>query len=261
MELDLRTPARRHAPTLSFDPKFARAARATWRGRMVNEYMSAAVFERLALQMAEAGFSTEEVDECRSFASEERMHGVLCGAVVEALGGDARASVSPRRPLPQHEDVSRREAVVRNFLSVSCLSETVAVALIGAERIEMPEGALRDLLTRIWSDEIGHARLGWSIVSRSVRASDAATRARLDRYLAVAFAHFEDHELQHLPLGPAPSPEGTALGLCSGSDARALLYGTVAEVILPELEQIGLRAGEAWRARRALSSHSALAVA
>ena len=35
----------------------------------------------------------------------------------------------------------------------------VAVALIGAERMEMPDGELRDLLTGIWSDEVGHWKL------------------------------------------------------------------------------------------------------
>ena len=48
------------------------------------------------------------------------------------------------------------------MLSICCLSETVAVSLIGAERIEMPDGELRELLTKIYADEVrpDHCRAG-----------------------------------------------------------------------------------------------------
>jgi hypothetical protein len=249
MQLDLRTEARAHAPALDFDRALAAPARATWLGRMVNEYMSAEVFDALSTQMRAAGFSGADIAACRGFASEERIHGILCGAVVEALGGDAVTTTSPRRKLPEHADVLPREAVLRNLLSVSCMSETVAVALIGAERIEMPEGPLRNLLTRIWSDEIGHARFGWNVVARTLPECDAAGRARLNRYLAVAFGHFEQHELDHLPASFEPPPGGETVGLCSGGDARVLFYETVKGVIIPRLEELGLSASKAWSQR------------
>jgi hypothetical protein len=249
MQLDLRTEAREHTPRLTLAPRLAIAARATWLGRMVNEYMSAAVFDSLADQMQRAGFGDEEVAQCLAFGDEERLHGVLCGAVVEAMGGEAVATTVLRRPLPDHSDVPLPEAVVRNLLSVSCLSETVAVALIAAERIEMPEGPLRELLTRIWSDEVGHARFGWAVVSRCLPAFDAVARGRLNRYLAVAFGYFERHELYHLPVSFVPPPDGEAAGLCSGRDARILLYETVHEVIVPRLTELGLDAAGAWTRR------------
>jgi hypothetical protein len=150
---------------------------------------------------------------------------------------------------PMHADVPPVEGVLRNVISVSCLSETVAVSLIGAERLMMPEGDLRELLTRIWSDEIGHARFGWLLVTELAPALGAQARARLDAYLAVAFAHLERHELAHIPLGVQPPPEGAALGLCSGADGRALFYATVDEVIVPRLSALGLTASRAWNER------------
>jgi hypothetical protein len=149
-----------------------------------------------------------------------------------------------------HADVPPVEGVLRNVLSVSCMSETVAVSLIGAERLTMPEGDLRALLTRIWADEIGHARFGWLLVAELLPALGAETRARLNAYLAVAFAHLERHELAHIPVGVRPPPEGAALGLCSGADARALFYATVEDVIVPRLEAFGLAASQAWNERR-----------
>jgi len=245
--LDLRAPARCLSPAVPVLPHLRDAAIATWRGRMINEHSSARVFDGLARQLEAAGLEPEVIREVRGFADEERRHGVMCGAVVEALGGEARAEVPDGEAYPEHEDAeSPLEAALRNMLSICCLSETVAVSLIGAERIEMPPGELRDLLTRIYADEIGHSRFGWRLLGRVAPTLDAATRERLGDYLEVAFAHLVEHELAHLPLASSPPPEGAALGLCSGKDARALFFDTVEQVIVPCLERLGIPAARAW---------------
>ena len=83
MRLDLRKQALDHMPVLpAFDPSMRRAAEITWRGRMINEYCSAQVFETLARQLEAAGAPPDRAERCRAFAAEERLHGVLCGAVV-----------------------------------------------------------------------------------------------------------------------------------------------------------------------------------
>jgi hypothetical protein len=250
--LDLREAARRHLLTSLPDlPALRGSAVATWRARMINEHGSARVFDALAEQLAAAGL-TELAHEAAAFGAEERNHGVLCGAVVESLGGEARADIEAAAAYPLHEDAATPlEATVRNLLSICCLSETVAVSLIGAERLEMPEGQLRDLLTRIYADEVGHARFGWRALAQLAPTLDAAAKARLGAYLAVAFAHLEEHEPEHLPETAAPPPEGVAYGLCNGRDARSLFFATVDEVILPALEAHGLPARAAWNASSA----------
>lgn len=243
--LDLREQAQSHKPTLTNMPHLKEAAIATWHGRMVNEHSSARVFDGLARQFAAAGV-VEVVDEVKGFASEERRHGVLCGAVVEALGGQALAEVPDGDEYPEHDDVVPLEAALRNMLSICCLSETVAVSLIGAERIEMPDGELRELLTNIYSDEVGHSRFGWRTLGKLAPALDAAMKDRLGDYLEVAFDHLVEHELSHLPESSSPPPDGVVLGLCSGSDARKLFFDTVETVIVPGLEAHGIPALRAW---------------
>lgn len=246
--IDLRAAAQAASFDLPAESWARDAARATWRGRMINELHSAPVFEALADQLAEAG-APEWVDEVREMAAEERRHGVLCGAVVEALGGAATLPERPSAPMPRHEDVDRHEAVTRNLLSVCCLSETVAVALIGAERLRTPEGPLRAVLAEILADEVGHARLGWRWLAAHAGGWDAPTRARLEAYLRVAFAHLEAHELSHLPeTGPVPAA-AQALGVCDGGEARRLFYDAVEQVIIPRLCAFGLDARAAWRTR------------
>jgi len=248
--LDLRQDARAALPALGHYPENLREmALATWRGRMVNEHGSALVFEGLATQLETMGAPQELVVTCRGFAEEERRHGALCGAVVEALGGEARAQAPEQDPFPVHNDAHTvREAALRNMISICCLSETVAVSLIGAERLDMPEGPLRELLTEIYADEVGHARFGWAHLA-GMLDGDAQLATRLSNYLRVAFGHLEHHELSHLPIGAAPPPEGAVLGLCSGEDARRLFYETVEQVIVPGLQASGLTARRAWDER------------
>jgi hypothetical protein len=247
--LDLRSSARQHRPALPNLPGLRAAAIATWRGRMVNEYQSAAVFGALGEQAEAVGMAAKVVDQLLEFEAEERKHGVLCGGVVEALGGEARAEVTTPRALSRHQGTAPLEGFLRNVLSVSCLSETVAVALIGAERLEMPDGPLRKVLSEIWADEVGHARFGWRVAQELLPSLDDAARLRLSLYLRVALRQLELHELAHLPLASTPPADGVALGLCSGPDARVLFYETVTSAILPPLQALGLAANDAWKAR------------
>jgi hypothetical protein len=234
-ELDLAESARAHRPELgTYSRRLAAPAISTWRARMVNEYASSEVFEALSRQLAGADFGSELAAECAGFAREERRHGVLCAAVVEALGGEAKAPIPERPPYPAHADAPPRAAVLRNAIHVCCMSETVAVALIGAERLEMPEGPLRALLTRIYADEVGHARFGWRLLERFGDALTSDERAAVERYLPIAFAHLEAHELSLIPDCDAP-PGGAELGLCSGREARVLLRETIDSVIRPGL--------------------------
>jgi len=234
--LDLRADARASMPDLGTVPESLQGACiATWRARMVNEYSSATVFEALGAQLG-ATFGAELAGECRGFAAEERRHGVLCGAVVEAAGGAATAAPLAQPPFPAHEDAPPRAAALRNAIHVCCMSETVAVALIGAERLEMPEGPLRRLLTRIWADEVGHARFGWRLLEQAASTLTPAEQSAVERYLPTAFAHLEAHELSHLPERAAPEG-GVVYGLCSGEDGRALFYDTLDRIIRPGLRR------------------------
>jgi hypothetical protein len=234
--LDLRTRARPLAPNLGeLSSELRSGTIATWRARMLNEYASASVFEALGRQLAVC-FPPEVARECAGFAEEERRHGVLCGAVVEAAGGEARGVLSEASDFPEHADAPGRAAALRNVIHVCCLSETVAVSLIGAERLEMPPGSLRRQLTRIYADEIGHARFGWRLLERVAPELSFAERAAIERYLPTAFAHLEAHELSHLPEREPPAG-GAALGLCVGADGRRLFYDTLERVIVPGLRR------------------------
>ncbi|MBL9105884.1 MAG: ferritin-like domain-containing protein [Myxococcales bacterium] len=245
--VDLRLPAR-----LDLDPLSRASAIATWRGRMVNEHVSSRVFSALAGQLDRAGL-VGEVRRVERMIAEERRHGALCAAVVEALGGDARAEVPPLPAVPEHPDADPLEAAVRNILSISCLSETVAVALIDAERRSAGPPELAALLAEILADEVQHARTGWRLLAELAPRFDLELRERLGDWLVLAFGHLVEHELAHLPARPSPSPAAEAVGVCDGNAARALFFATVEQVIVPGLRAHGLDGVGAWQAARHLA--------
>src|SRR5438445_12934456 len=116
--LDLTAAAAAHALAIPPPGTLAPAVIATWRARMINEHGSAAVFEALADQLAAIG--DPAAGECRAFATEERAHGAMCGAVVVAAGGDAIADGLPARQMPAHADTTPRAAIARNVISICC---------------------------------------------------------------------------------------------------------------------------------------------
>lgn len=223
------------------------AAIATWKGRMVNEHISARVFAALIPQLMRAGVAPNIQAKFADAIAEEMSHGRQCAAVVTALGGEAFATVGELSEVPTHADATPVEAVLRNVLSISCLSETVAVALIGAERLRAGVDGIQDALANILADEVRHARVGWSVVEDLAPGLDDPTRVRLDRYIVIAFRHLLAHELAHLPTGPAPSELAESVGVCDGREGRTLFFDTVETVIIPRLESLGFAAQSAWQ--------------
>lgn len=249
--LDLTAQARPLAaqigPLPDLTPRERAAAIATWRARMVNEHISARVFGTLLGQAMAAGVSAPRQCQLAEFASEELRHAQQCASVVLALGGEPVAPLPALPAVPAHVDATPLEALLRNVLSVCCLSETVAVALIRAETLEIGPPGLRTVLDAILADEVGHARFGWTLLDE-LGPLDDRLRARLGGYLHVALQHLVDHELQHLPDHDGLGDVAARVGVCSGHAARQLLADTVKTVIVPGLARHGLVAtpAEAW---------------
>ncbi len=248
--LDLRRMGQEQAPELSemyeldgFDRK---RAIATWKGRMVNEHISARVFAALIPQMMKAGLAPEWQHDVAQMIQEELSHGAQCAAMVHALGGEAVAEIPALADVPDHPDAPPLEGFLRNLLSISCLSETVAVSLIRAEQEEVGPPEMKEALKTILADEVQHARFGWNVLREISDDIPADMKARLSDYLVAAFRHVREHELAHLPVTTPPTEAATSVGVCDGNDARALFFDTIEQVIIPGLEEHGFLAQAAW---------------
>lgn len=233
-------------PVLSDEDRVA--AQTTWRGRMVNEYVSSRVFGVLVGQLIAAGVRPTRVAEAATAVADELRHARSCASVLRALGGEPVADLPTLPEVPAHPDAGPLETALRNLLSVCCLSETVAVSLISAEFFELEGSTIGDVLKGILADEVRHSRLGWNLVAELMPQVDSAMRTRLNDYLRVALTHLRDHELSHLPPLRSPSSAAEQVGVCDGLAARALFQDTVRDVILPALRERGLSGDAAWKA-------------
>ena len=248
--LDLTHEAQGHRIPLRADalgPGERTLVESTWRGRMVNEHVSARVFAGLLPQLMRAGVPVVRQTEAATMIADELRHARLCAGVLASLGASTTAPMGPLSDIPSHDDApTAKEALFRNILSICCLSETVAVALINAERLDNDDSPIGDVLRTILADEVTHARFGWRMLEET--PLDDGELERLSNYLRLALAHLEAHELAHLSPLPAPAT-AQAFGACDGAAARSIFRDTVEKVILPRLEQHGFAAQQAWSTR------------
>lgn len=249
--IDLRERAAADANTLgqlpTLTPEDREKAIDTWRGRMVNETISSRVFAAMLPQAMAANMPNEFLVKLTQAAGDELRHGQQCAAVVHALGGDPYAEVAALQTIPAHEDASPVEALLRNVLSISCLSETVAVALIGAERLRAGPPGIAATLSNILADEVRHASMGWTLVERLMPTLCPEMVERLNAYLTIALRHLVAHELAHLPASGPVSSAAVAVGVCDGGEGRLIFFDTVQTVIVPRLNSLGFDATSAWR--------------
>ena len=187
----------------------------TWRGRMASEYVSARVFAAMMPQAMAAGLSAADTLELARMAEEEIDHGIRCARVVASLGEEPVTQLPPMPRVPTHDDAEPIEAFLRNVLDVSCVIETVAVALVGSERELAGTPELRAELEVILADEVGHARFGWRLVAAVVPTLPLALRRRLGGFLAVTFRERLKRFASFLTLDDA-SDDAMALGAPAG---------------------------------------------
>lgn len=227
------------------------AARANWRARMASEYASARIFGDLVGGMMRAGLPSDELRRVAAMAQQELDHGVLCARVLAALGVEPVADLPRLDETPVHADASTPlEAVLRNVISIGCCSETVAVALVATEREQAGPPAVRKVLDQILRDEIKHSRFGWRILARHAPSLTTKERAGIDDYLADVFEHQLAFHGQFLAM-PYAGEEGIGIGAPHGGSSWKVFLTTMDHVVVPGLDQCGLRAADAWTSARA----------
>ncbi len=248
--LDLRDEARRAPLDVGDTSDLTRDERAAalrnWSDRMVSEHVSSRVFAGFFDKLLRAGMPSRHLDLARAAMDEERAHAVLCARALTALGGEARAPLPD--PLPrvaQHDDADPIEAVLRDAISIGACSETVAVALVGAEREQAATPDLHDVLDRILADEVGHARLGWKLLDELLPAVSERTKRRLSAYLVAVFEHQLAFHSPFLDM-PATTDRGVSVGAPDGPSNFRIFATTMTGITVPGLEERGLLARKAW---------------
>ncbi len=155
---------------------------------MVDAHVSSRLFAGLLPQMMRAGVDAGFQAATAEAVVDELRHARLCAAVVEALGGEARAPLPEPCDVPRHDDVDAAGGLLRNVVSIVCLEVTVTVAQLESQasprpRIDATPGHRRDPGRRNQ-----HSRMGWRMLQTLAPRLDGRMRGRLGAYLVTAFA-------------------------------------------------------------------------
>lgn len=223
---------------------------------MASEHASARVFGALVGGMMRAALPADETYRVADMVRQELDHARLCAKVLVALGADPVAQLAELPAVPEHEDATPLEAVLRNVISIGCCSETVAVALVATEREQAGPAVVRRVLDQILRDEIKHSRFGWRLLSRLAPSLTPRERASLDEYLVDAFAHQIRFHAPFLEM-PCADDAGLAIGAPHGRSNWLVFVSTMEEIVIPGLERCGLAARPAWRAVAGRERHAA----
>jgi hypothetical protein len=187
----------------------------------------------------------------REAASDELRHATLCVGLVTHFGGaplpDEPVEAHVRRVVPA--GLEGREALLYELIALSCVTETLSTALLGALVEAARDTIAKETMHSILRDEVRHSRLGWAYLAEAHAAGARdVVGPHLPRMLAGT-------------LGPdsfAPTrsdPEEAELagyGELEPSASLRVVRECFAEVIFPGLARFGIDTslGERWLAER-----------
>jgi hypothetical protein len=229
----------------------ARAAR-VWALRRNVELEAASRFRTLSVELSTHGASEVVTRMAREAASDELRHATLCATLAEHFGGSPLAEpaldVLVRCVAPR--GLEGRDALLYELVALSCVTETLSTALLGALVEAARDTVAKETMHTILRDEVRHSRLGWAFLAE---AHAAGARDVVAPHLPGMLAA----TLGSAPFTSVPAEQGDAELAGYGELERSRSLGIVrecfAEVIFPGLARFGIDTslGERWLAEHA----------
>jgi hypothetical protein len=136
--------------------------------------------------------------------------------------------------------------VLYEVVALSCITETLSAALLGAMVEQATDARVRETVHRVLRDEVEHSRLGWAHLALEHGRGHGRF---LGDYLPAMLAGTVTDDLFH---GGDLSPEAeevlAGFGALRPSDGKAIFAATMRQVVFPGLERFGVdtSAGERW---------------
>jgi len=215
----------------------ARAAR-VWQHRYRSELEAAQRFQWLSAELALRGCSEPIVALASRAARDELTHAKLCRELVEhfggTIGGHAPSTTSPVAP----EHWPRDERLLYELVAMSCVTETLSTALLGALVERASDELTRRTMHAILRDEVGHSQLGWAYLAEQRRKG---VRDCIGQHLPAMLAATVGPDLFRPTLLADPlAEELSGLGSMDRESSRRVVCETLESVIFPGLERFGI---------------------
>ena len=221
-----------------------RRAASVWRYRHRMELEAVQRFTWLATELAQVGASSRIVALAEQAASDERRHAELCRDLVQHFGGSVGevAPTLPKRVSP--ERWRREERLLYEMVAMSCVTETLSTALLGALVERASDSLTKRTMHSILRDEVMHSQVGWAFLAEQ-RAGGAPDcigphlPAMLQSTLGPGF--FDTDPL---------AAELSGLGCLDGASNRRIVAEALSLVVFPGLARFGIdvKPGLAWLA-------------
>jgi hypothetical protein len=217
---------------------------ATWMRRSEAEYLAISTFSVLAIDLVAAMAPADVISLCLRAGIDEIRHAEMCVRMAQIYSGEQKLPPPGMSSLPDDPERPKLHQALANTMLVSCVSETYATTVLSATRDLTVDPTAQAVLTSIYSDEVMHARLGWSYLRYAIELGgqgviDAAA-AMLPRALR-GVANVVERER---PIGDV-TPAVRDHGLMTPAEERVIFSTCVREVLVPGFAALGIPVGSA----------------
>lgn len=216
----------------------------TWTRRSAAEYLAVSTFAVLAIDLVAAGAPADVLSLCMRAGIDEVRHAELCLRMVEIYGGKRIQPPPGMSSLPDDPKRPKLHQALANTLLVSCVSETYATTVLTATRDLTEDPVAHGVLTSIYSDEVMHARLGWSYLRYALERGGQGAIDAAAAMIPIALRGVANVVERERPIGEV-TDKVRAHGLMTPAEERVIYSSCVREVLVPGFEALGIPCGNA----------------
>ncbi len=226
--------------------------RAEWRRRTLAQYRAASVTAEFLGWLIRLGFSPQTLVAGHKVLGDKLDHADMAYEVFTSLGGEGDPLSVSEGSLVLDQGWGRPtfERLVLAGLDVFCLAETLAAPLYSAMLDGARKAEPKQMLDRVVTDAEEHKKFGWTVLDEAIEQDDKMVRKLAKHALPKQLARAErswglipDGWIE--PVGPHEKP----YGLIPRAQYKREFYQSIAEEVLPALDDRNLGGRGAWGAR------------
>ena len=216
----------------------------TWMRRAEAEYLAVSTFSVLAIDLVAAMAPADVLSLCLRAGIDEIRHAELCMRMIEIYSGERHLPPPGMSRLPDDKNRPKLHQALANTMLVSCVSETYATTILTATRDLTEDPTAQAVLTAIYSDEVMHARLGWSYMRHAIDVGGQGVIDAAAQMLPRALKGVATVVERERPIGDV-TDDVRKHGLMTPAEERVIFSTCVREVLVPGFTALGIPVGTA----------------
>ncbi len=216
----------------------------TWMRRSEAEYLAVSTFSVLAIDLTAARAPADVLSLCLRAGIDEIRHAEMCLRMAKIYSGKQNMPVVKMSSLPDDPKRPKLHQALANTMLVSCVSETYATTVLSATRDLTTDPTAQAVLTSIYSDEVAHARLGWSYLRHAIEIGGQGVIDAAAEMLPRALRGVANVVEKERPIGEV-TPAVRTHGLMTPAEERIIYATCIREVLVPGFQALGVPVGSA----------------